>query len=388
MLIANPIYDAVFKYLMSDPEAAKVLLSAIMDQEIEELEVRPQELLVTSARFGFTVLRIDFSAVVLDAAGERRKVLIELQKSRKPSDLARFRRYLGDNYAKPDPQDPQGLPIVSIYFLGFSLDTPHAGLHIAREYRDLFTGEALPEGHSDSFVERLTHDCYIVQASRLPRETRTHLERLLSVFDQRYVFRMRGEDRKWLLNLPDDVAESGGEGLRLLLSRLHKAALEEEVQLQLEVEEVYDRQLEAEMEGKAEALRELIEMRLEKEAALREAKETRLQKEALEREAEETRQQKEALEREAEETRQQKEALEREAEETRQQKEALEREAEETRQQKEALEREIGRMRMQEGAARALATQMARMLSAQGLSAQEIAASLGMEAAAVEALLE
>ena len=32
-LIANPIYDSVFKFLMEDERAAKVLLSALLKQE-------------------------------------------------------------------------------------------------------------------------------------------------------------------------------------------------------------------------------------------------------------------------------------------------------------------------------------------------------------------
>jgi hypothetical protein len=43
MLIANPIYDVVFKYMMEDMDIAKGLLSAILKEEIVSLEVRPQE---------------------------------------------------------------------------------------------------------------------------------------------------------------------------------------------------------------------------------------------------------------------------------------------------------------------------------------------------------
>ena len=43
MLIANPIYDAVFKYLLEDNKIAKLLIGAIIGEKIETLDFRPQE---------------------------------------------------------------------------------------------------------------------------------------------------------------------------------------------------------------------------------------------------------------------------------------------------------------------------------------------------------
>jgi len=44
MEIANPIYDAAFKYLMQDDRAARLLVGHIAGLDIESLELRPQEL--------------------------------------------------------------------------------------------------------------------------------------------------------------------------------------------------------------------------------------------------------------------------------------------------------------------------------------------------------
>lgn len=49
-IIANPIYDAVFKFLMEDQKVAKILLSALLKKDILELEMRRHEYL--SNRFG------------------------------------------------------------------------------------------------------------------------------------------------------------------------------------------------------------------------------------------------------------------------------------------------------------------------------------------------
>ena len=41
--IANPIYDAVFKYLMEDNRVAKTVLSALLQKEVAEVEMRKHE---------------------------------------------------------------------------------------------------------------------------------------------------------------------------------------------------------------------------------------------------------------------------------------------------------------------------------------------------------
>ena len=41
MTIANPIYDTVFKYLMEDERIARTILSALLKENIVNVEVRP-----------------------------------------------------------------------------------------------------------------------------------------------------------------------------------------------------------------------------------------------------------------------------------------------------------------------------------------------------------
>ncbi len=43
MIIANPIYDVMFKYLLEDMEIARELLSTILGEEVQSLEVKHQE---------------------------------------------------------------------------------------------------------------------------------------------------------------------------------------------------------------------------------------------------------------------------------------------------------------------------------------------------------
>lgn len=58
MLIANPIYDAVFKYLLEDVDIAKGLLSAILDETIESLEVKPQEVTTETVSSSIRIFRL------------------------------------------------------------------------------------------------------------------------------------------------------------------------------------------------------------------------------------------------------------------------------------------------------------------------------------------
>ena len=98
--IANPIYDVVFKYLMEDTEIAKLILSTIIDEEIESLEFSPQENIITLENRSLTVYRLDFSAKIRLPDQSYKQVLIEIQKAKYSTDIMRFRRYLGEQYKK------------------------------------------------------------------------------------------------------------------------------------------------------------------------------------------------------------------------------------------------------------------------------------------------
>lgn len=91
MIIANPIYDVVFKYLLEDIDIARELLSVILNEEIITLEVNPQERSNELADEKNKILRFDFKAVVKNKDGELKNVLMELQKAKPSFDIIRFR---------------------------------------------------------------------------------------------------------------------------------------------------------------------------------------------------------------------------------------------------------------------------------------------------------
>ncbi|CAK8720001.1 Rpn family recombination-promoting nuclease/putative transposase [Candidatus Electrothrix laxa] len=227
MRVANPIYDVVFKFLMGDMRIAKLILSKILDQEIESLEFKPTEFR-KKIGLNLTVFRIDFSAVLLQPDGSRKLALIEIQKAKLPTDIMRFRKYLGGHYQDPnnvyqvdDSASEKALPIICIYFLGHPLQhTESPVVKVQRSYIDAATQEEL--AHKEEFIESLTHDSYIIQIPRLREKRRNDLEILLSIFDQS----QQTSDSRHFLNLDE---EAYPEEFRIVVRRLLKAAVEEDV---------------------------------------------------------------------------------------------------------------------------------------------------------------
>jgi len=284
MLIANPIYDSVFKYLMEDLRVARVIIQTIIGQKIEELEITPRERTAQIASLGLAVFRMDFSAVILTAEGARKNVLIELQKADGGSDIQRFRRYLAENdytasaarlgapHVREDSttcaDEPPPLPIISIYILGYSLPglQGHSAVTISRTYRDSVTGEEIPT--RVDFIECLTHDSHVIQLSELKRRRRSKLEKMLALFEQ-----MNLQRNEHLKEFTDEIPGEFQEAL----DRLGHAALDRNL---LEQSELEDEVL------SAWKRRERINEQALAEAQAREEDERRQKKEAFDRERE------------------------------------------------------------------------------------------------------
>jgi hypothetical protein len=186
MIIANPIYDVVFKRLMENEKVAKFFIGTLLDQAIEAVEIKPQEFTYTNELAGLAVFRLDFIATIKTGTGDHKKVLIEIQKAKNPIDLMRFRNYLAEQYKKRDKIDNESvvLPITTIYILGFKLpeiETPC--IKVERNYKDLINKVTLSQ--KSEFVEKLTHDSFVVQVERITDRYQTRLDKLLSVFEQR-----------------------------------------------------------------------------------------------------------------------------------------------------------------------------------------------------------
>ena len=199
MEIANPIYDAAFKYLMQDDRAARLLVGRIAGLDIESLELRPQELAAprdaspgdngAAVQPPLALFRMDFAARVRTPDGGERQVLIEIQKTNAPTVVERFRAYLGQQLCSPANviEHPSGrreaAPIVTIYLLGYDLGlSDEAVLDVCPRATERRTGAEIDADHP--FIAGIHHRSHIVQIPRLRGRRRDELERVLSIFDQ------------------------------------------------------------------------------------------------------------------------------------------------------------------------------------------------------------
>jgi hypothetical protein len=244
MVIANPIYDVVFKRLMENDKVAKFFIGTLLEQTIENIEVKPQEFTYSDELAGLAVFRLDFIATIKTDTGEFKKILIEIQKAKSQIDLMRFRNYLAEQYKKEDTINDQKiiLPITTIYILGFKLpeiETPC--LNVERNYNDLINKTRLVT--KSDFVEKLTHDSFIVQVNRITDRYQSRLDKLLSVFEQTNFV----DDRKITkeFNHNADIEE-----VEIITKILHHSGTNPEERKKIEVEQEAWRSVNAMFENK------------------------------------------------------------------------------------------------------------------------------------------
>ena len=244
--VANPIYDSVFKYIMSDERISKTILSALLKKEVVKVEMRPHEY-VNTTRDTLSMFRIDFAATVRekDAEGFKdRVILIELQKTWLDTETLRFRQYLGAQYSNKiniRKDSPKGFayPMVAVYLLGHRVgDIEEPVVYVNHDVFD-YNGEVVEEGKEDPFVESLTHNSIIVQIPRLKGRVNNRLEKVLSVFDQS---RKDAEDKQ-VLNIDENKYEDDAD-MMYMLHRLTAAAADSEMRQDMNVEDEYYKAIE------------------------------------------------------------------------------------------------------------------------------------------------
>jgi hypothetical protein len=240
---------------MEDGKVARIFLSAVIGEEVTELDFGSQEYTVrrsTSDRkvaekteregLCLTVCRYDFTARIATADGGFRTVLIELQKAKLMSDIMRFRRYLGRHYQNPDntygENGQKARQIYCIFLLGHDIGIPGCPvIRVNYDPEDMATGEKLsgigPEGNE--FIRGLHHRSWIIQTGQLKQRRRNDLEKLLSIFDQ--TNRTRNH---YILNVNEDDFP---EHYRPIIRRLRMASESENIQIEMEMEDDYLKEL-------------------------------------------------------------------------------------------------------------------------------------------------
>lgn len=231
-IIANPLYDVVFRYMMEDNKVAKLFLSAIIGEQIKDLKFNPTEYSSKLiGELGITVIRMDFNARIQKEDGTEKIVIIELQKAKFYYQAMRFRRYLGKQYQNPQnvSKDDVALPILPIYILGESFTKEKIPvIKVQRNYMDVATSEIIAKKHP--FIEALTHDAIVIQVPYLKNSRRTVLEQFLSIFDQSSQTDATGH----ILALDEN---NYPEKYRPIIQRLHKAILSPQMENEMDLED-------------------------------------------------------------------------------------------------------------------------------------------------------
>ena len=244
--VANPLYDAVFKYLMEDERIAKTILTALLKKKVVGVKMRRNEYANLTRRESISMFRIDFAATVQDKDGMSHLMLIELQKTWLPTETLRFRRYLALQYNNEenmlkDSQEQKGkyaIPMVAIYLLGHRVGNIKEPIiyvnHQAYDYDDNVVKDGLP----DPFLESLQHDSIIVQLPLLKDRVNNRLEQVLSVFDQ-----TKAMDDKKVIRV-DDQQFDGDNDMEYIVRRLQSAATDPEVRYQMNAEDEFFKEIE------------------------------------------------------------------------------------------------------------------------------------------------
>lgn len=241
--VANPLYDAVFKYLMEDDRIAKTILSALLQKEVVEVKMRRNEYSNIN-RNAISMFRIDFAAKVKEEDGSEKLILIELQKTWLETETLRFRQYLALQYNNKENMTKESdnkyaLPTVAVYLLGHRVGDINEPVVYAQHRIYDYEGKEVVLAQPDPFVESLQHDSIIVQIPLLHGKVNNHLEKVLSVFDQTHAY----EEDKRVLKV-DESQYVGDDEMEYIVHRLQSAAADPEMRYQMNAEAEFFKALE------------------------------------------------------------------------------------------------------------------------------------------------
>lgn len=241
--VANPLYDAVFKYMMEDERIAKTLLSALLQKTVIAVEMRRHEY-PNISRDAISMFRVDFAATVLEDDGSKKLILIELQKTWLETETLRFRQYLAVQYnnkenMRKDTKGKFALPTVAVYLLGHCVGKFTEPVIYAKHKVYDYEGNEILQETPDPFVESLQHDSIIVQIPLLRGRVNNRLEKILSVFDQSQIY----PDDQRMLELDENKYGDDAE-MAHILHRLQSAAANPDIRNRMNAEDEFFQALE------------------------------------------------------------------------------------------------------------------------------------------------
>jgi hypothetical protein len=216
IIIPNPIYDVVFRYLMADYESAIIVLSTLINEKIKKLHLEPlthpekkdpiNKVKDPQTDDDVRLFHLDFTATIELADGAEELIMIELQKASEPEDIFRFKRYISKNFQQKhivEVTDIQTqaiktverpIRLIPIFILNFRIENEVNDLliKINRIKTGVFKTETLKK-HNE-FIDNLNYNMLVVQLPNLHNireeeylqdEYKRKLYALLKLFDQK-----------------------------------------------------------------------------------------------------------------------------------------------------------------------------------------------------------
>jgi len=211
IIIPNPIYDVVFRYLMEDTESAMIVLSTLINEKITSLQLRthrqnrsinPIHRRKPSTKDDLRLFHLEFDAIIHWTDGKVESVIIELQKSTQTGDIHRFKRFLiqnqhkaKENYMLPEsnPANENSGRLIRIFILSFRIENEINDLMINSNVAKTGVFKNKQLAVSNEFIDKLDKDFIVVQLPNLSQiaeseyehvEYKKQLFALLKLFDQ------------------------------------------------------------------------------------------------------------------------------------------------------------------------------------------------------------
>ncbi len=209
IVIPNPIYDVVFKYLMEDDQSAKIILSILINEKIKKLSFMPishaEKIPDTKTDKMIKLFHLDFTALIEKPDGEEELIMIEIQKANNAGDIFRFKQYICANFQQKQEKEiinpktqavekvNKPIRLILIFILNFRIENEVNDLIIQTKRSKVGIFKEIELKNNNEFIDHLSFDMLVVQLPNLNKikkedyennDYKTKLYLLLKLFDQ------------------------------------------------------------------------------------------------------------------------------------------------------------------------------------------------------------
>jgi predicted transposase/invertase (TIGR01784 family) len=245
--------------MIANVEIAKYIIENLLAKKVIKLQPIQQEKVIHGIK-ELKIIRYDYSCTIQLDDGSQKSIIVELQKSENHLDIGRFRNYLAKHYKEESVLtngNTDYLPIIAIYFLGFNLENTDPFIKAECNLINLNTNKII-EQDKDEFIQKLSHDIYLIQIKRINKEGQDRLSKLFSMFNQNYKVEHNEKYKDAVLDIPEEQIQSENKNIFMHLhNMLESSDVMEDFEESLRVEKILNKNeaqrfIEGMEKGKAE----------------------------------------------------------------------------------------------------------------------------------------